>query len=131
MNDSKIDIGDIDIDCKDRNHILRFLEYIPAKKTDRTKHATGVYVQDIPVDSLTGLAEVFYDESEFTKIDFLNLSTLSYFSSNEEIEELMAKEPNWDLLKIKEIVDILPQIHEHFDLVQMMNPRSVEDLMLI
>lgn len=128
MNDSNIDIGDIDLDCRNRNDIIRFLEYVPAKKTDGTRHATGVYIQDIPVDALTGLAEVFYDESEFTKIDFLNLSTLTYFSSNEEIEELMSKEPNWDLLKIKEIVNILPQIHDHYELVQKMNPRSVEDL---
>jgi len=32
------------------------------------------------------------------------------------------------LLKIKEIVAALPQIHDHYDLVQEMNPRSVEDL---
>ena len=131
MKDSNIKVGDIDIDMANRNDILRFLEYVPAKKLDGTKHATGVYVQDIEVDPLTGLAEVFYDESESTKIDFLNLSTLNYFSSNEEIEELISKEPNWDLLKIKEIVAILPQIHDHYDLVQEMSPKSVDDLVAV
>jgi len=131
VNDTKITIGDIDIDCKNRNDILQYINCVPAKKTDGTKHATGVYIQDIPIDPLTGLAEVFYDESEYTKIDFLNLSTLNYFSSNEEITELINREPNWNLLKIKEIVAKLPQIHDHFDLVQEINPRSVDDLMVI
>src|SRR5882672_1349160 len=126
---TKIKIGDIDIDLSNRNDILQYIEYIPAKKSDGTKHATGVYIQDIPIDPLTGLAEVFYDESKYTKIDFLNLSTLNYFSSNEEISELISKEPNWDLLKIPEIVRGLPQVHEHFDLLQKMSPRSVNDLM--
>jgi len=128
MIKTPITIGDIDLDLADRNSILRLISHIPAKLSSGDKHKTGVYVQDIAIDPLTGLAEVFYDESEFTKIDFLNLSTLNYFSSNEEIEELISKEPNWDLLKIKEIVAALPQIHDHYDLVQEMNPRSVEDL---
>jgi hypothetical protein len=124
----KVSIGDIDVDCKNRNDILQYIDHVPAKKTDGTKHATGVYVQDIEIDPLTGLAEVFYDESDYTKIDFLNLSTLNYFSSNEEISELISKEPNWDLLKIPEVVSKLPQIHDHFDLVQTLNPKSAEDL---
>jgi hypothetical protein len=125
---NNIRIGDIDMDCKDRNDILQYIEFVPAKKTDGTKHATGVYVQDIELNPLTGLAIFDYDQSRYTKIDFLNLTTLSYFNSNAEISELISKEPNWDMLKVPEIVKKLPQVHDHYDLIQELNPRSVEDL---
>lgn len=125
---SKIQIGDIDIDCRDRNDVLKYIDYISARKTDGTKHATGVYVQDIELDPVNGLANFDYDQSQYTKVDFLNLSTLSYFKSNEEISEFISKEPNWDMLKIPEIVKKLPQIHDHYDLIQELNPHSIKDL---
>jgi hypothetical protein len=128
VTNHNIKIGDIDIDCRDRNDILRHIDHVPARKTDGTKHATGIYVQDIELDPVTALANFDYDKSEYTKIDFLNLSTLSYFKSNEEISELISKDPNWDLLKIPEVVKKLPQIHDHYDLIQEMNPKSVNDL---
>jgi hypothetical protein len=128
MTYNKIRIGDIDIDCRDRSDVLKHINYISARKTDGTKHATGVYVQDIELDPVTGSANFDYDKSSYTKLDFLNLSTLSYFKSNEEISEFISKEPNWDMLKIPEIVKKLPQVHDHYDLLQELNPRSVEDL---
>lgn len=128
---SKITIGDIDIDCKNRNDILNIIKFVPAKRTDGTKHLTGIYVQDIEFDPRTGLAEQFFEESDFTKIDLLNLSFLSYFTSNDEITKLIEREPNWDLLKIPEVVKSLPQIHRHFDLIQRINPTSIDDLVFI
>ena len=100
----KITVGDIDIDCVNRDQILELIEYIPAKLTTREKHKTGVYIQGIEIDTSTGYADLDYEKSPYTKIDFLNLNTLNYFSSNKEIEELISKEPNWNLLKIREIV---------------------------
>ena len=126
-----ISIGDIDIDLADRNDILQHIISIPARLPSGEKHKTGVYVQDIEIDPITGYAAIDYESNKHTKIDFLNLSSLNYFSSNEEIEELISKEPNWDLLKIKEIVNVLPQIHDHYDLIQTMNPKSIEDLILL
>lgn len=131
MTTSTIKIGDIDIDCANRDHILTHINYIPAKKTDGSKHITGVYVQDIPFDPLTMLAEDDYENSKFTKIDFLNLSFLSHFKSNSEIEELMSIEPDWDMLMLEHIVKELPQIHDHYKLVFEMRPKSVEDLVAI
>jgi hypothetical protein len=128
---TNIKIGDIDLDCADRDQILALIDHIPASLTNGDKHKTGVYVQDIAQNPLTGYAAEDFEHAKYTKIDFLNLSTLKYFSSNEEIEELIAKEPNWDLLKIPEIVNGLPHIHSYFDLVQEINPRSVEDLMAV
>lgn len=127
-NIDKISIGDIDIDTADRTKIINIINHIPAQRMDGEKHPTGVYVQDIPIDPTTGYAEDSYEDSKYTKIDFINLGLLKNFNSNEEISELMDEEPDWDLLKIPEIVEQLPQIHSHYDLVQESNPGSLEDL---
>ena len=124
-------IGDIDIDCRNRADILQCIDYIPAKRKDGSKHPTGIYCQDIPFDPVTGLAECQYDQTNYSKIDLLNLNVLKYFSSNEEIIQYLDKEPNWDLLKLPAIVSHLPQIHDHFDLIQEIEPQSVYDLIII
>ena len=74
------------------------------------------------------LAEANYAESQFTKIDFLNLSFLSRFKSNDEIVELMDMDTDWDMLLNPNVVRELPQIHDHYELVKQMQPKSVSDL---
>ena len=70
---------DIDIDVVDRESLLVHLKHIPAiiKKKDDTydKHNSGVYLQPIPFDQLTGLSSIDYKEAEdrgYFKLDFLN-----------------------------------------------------------
>lgn len=95
------------------------------------KHTVGVYFQNIPKDKMTGLSAIPYQEAEelgYTKIDFLHLAILDSVSSKQELRELINKEPNWDLLMIPSIVQRLFQIHKHYDVVQTVNPRSVQEL---
>ena len=94
-------------------------------------HPCGVFPQAIPRDPITGLSAIPYDiaaEADYIKIDFLHLSIYDHFSSRAEIEELVKKEPNWDLLADEDIVKKLFQLSNHFKIVSKIKPRSIEDL---
>lgn len=128
---TNIKIGDVDIDIKDRNKLLEHLDYIPASKSDGTKHTTGIYVQDVEVNPATGYAAINFHHHEAIKFDLLHLTTLDYFTSNQEVYDMANKEPNWNLFKEEYIVKQLPHIHNHFRLVNKISPKSVADLVLI
>ena len=44
------------------------------------------------------------------------------------LQELIDQEPDWSLLEHKEIVEQLFPIHNHFDIVNKLKPKSVEEL---
>ena len=131
MNTKKIVSGDIDLDLANRNHILSIIGHVPAKLANGKKHPTSVYPRDIEYDAVTGLASENFEVCPFTKIDFLNLSFLSKFKSNDEIQELMNLEPDWNMLSDKSIVNELPHIHEYYNLVVQVCPKSLNDLITI
>lgn len=126
-----VTVGDIDIDLADRTSILSIIDHVPAKLENGKKHNTSVYVQDIPFNPLTMLSEDDYKTLEYTKIDFLHLTALKQFRSNDEIIHYLHKEPNWGLLLDEAVVQHLPQIHDHYDLIQKVQPKSIEDLITI
>ncbi len=126
---------DIDLDLKtDFDPLEIFDEAIRAsmvKNQDLVKHNVGVYFQTIPVDAMTGLAAIPYKDAErlnYFKIDFLHLSLLDYFETKEEIRILLSKDPDWNLLQNLEVVKKLFQVHNHFDLLQQVQPNDVETL---
>lgn len=126
---------DVDIDLKtDFDPLDYFKTAIRAsmiKNGDLAKHPAGVYFQDVPVDSITGLSAIPYEEAEelgLLKIDFLHLTLLDNFGHKDEIRALIKTEPDWFLLESASVVMKLFQIHKQFDLVQRLKPRSVEDL---
>lgn len=128
---------DIDIDVADRNMALTYLNNIPAsmsKQDETVKHNTGVYFQNIPSDPLTNLSAINYQEAEelgYFKIDFINNSIYSNIKSNEHLERLMEMEPNWDLLGEKDFVEMLAHVRDHFDIVNTIKPRSIDDLAIV
>lgn len=94
-------------------------------------HPCGVYFHTVPVDPLTGLSAVPYDRAEelgWLKVDFLHLSVYDQFSSREEITELLKIEPDWKLLEIPSVVGQLFHLSKHYDLLQEVKPRSIEEL---
>ena len=126
---------DIDLDLKtDFDPLEIFKEATRAsmvKNQDLIKHNVGIYFQTIPVDAMTGLAAIPYKDAErlnYFKIDFLHLSLLDYFESKEEIKILLNKDPDWKLLQNPEVVKKLFQVHNHFDLLQQVQPSDVETL---
>ena len=94
-------------------------------------HPVGYYFQDIPVDSITGLAAIPYDHSEefgFFKMDLLTVHILKHFKSKEEMRTLQRKEPNWKLLDDEEVVKTLFHLGKHFDVISKVKPTSIQEV---
>ncbi len=126
---------DIDIDFQttfDPRQLMK--QAIPAsmlKNGDLAKHQCGHYFQKIPVDPITNVAAIPYEEAQelgYFKIDFLHLSLLDNFNSKTEIRELLAKQPNWKLLRNPDNIGKLFHLHKHAALVDKVRPTSVQEL---
>jgi hypothetical protein len=130
-------VADIDVDFADRDLILEELLHIPAciiTKNDLKKHNTGVYFQDIPIDPVTGLASIDHRSAKaygYFKFDFLNLSVYKQVKSETHLQQLIDTEPLWDILNEKDIVDSLFHLHDHFNIVSLLKPRSIEQLAMV
>ena len=117
--------SDIDIDFADRNLILEHIEHIPAamrKVNPIRKHATGVYVTDIPYDSERDIASIDYTEAEnrgYLKLDLLNVHVYSQVRDEAHLIELM-REPNWDNLKNRDFVEKLIHLSNHYNIIRSM-----------
>lgn len=128
---------DIDIDFKDRTTALSVLSHIPASMVNQgkvVKHNTGVYFQNIPVDPTTDLASITYEKADdigYFKIDLLNNSIYSGVRDNAHLAELLASPVNWSLLDDSDIVGMLAHIHNHFDIVSIIKPKSIIDLSVV
>ena len=128
---------DIDIDFKDRTDILNKLHHISAsiiKDNNVTRHNTGIYFHEIPVDPFTGNATLDYKKAEelgYFKIDCLNVNMYKDVESEEHLQRLIDTEPDWELFQHKEIVEQLFHIHDHFNIVLQMKPLSVEQLAMV
>ena len=130
-------VTDIDIDLADRDKAVDGLLHVPAsrlEKGDLRKHVVGVYFHEVPVDPLTGLCSVPYKEAEergYFKIDLLNLSIYKQVRDEAHLNELLSREPMWELLDDKVIVDQLFQLNGHFDIVSKMKPNTIEQLAMV
>jgi hypothetical protein len=128
---------DIDIDFKDRTDILNKLHHISAsiiKDNNVTRHNTGIYFHEIPVDPFTGNATLDYKKAEelgYFKIDCLNVNMYKDVENEEHLQRLIDTEPDWELFQHKEIVEQLFHIHDHFNIVSQMKPLSVEQLAMV
>jgi hypothetical protein len=99
--------------------------------TEIKKHNTGVYVTDIPMNPFVEASNIDYKEAEdrgYFKLDILNVGVYEQVKDEKHLVELVTKEPDWSLLEHKEIVEQLFHIHNHFDIVSKLKPKSVEDL---
>lgn len=107
---------------------------IPAsmvKNNELVKHPCGYYFQEIPVDDVTSLASIPYEEAEvlgYFKIDFLHLSLLDNFKSKAQVRELLRQEPDWTILQDPSQVPKLFQIHKHGTLLSNIKPSTVQEL---
>lgn len=128
---------DVDIDFADREQVLKLVAHTVAMQKEGSKerkHNTGVYFHHVPTNPFTGLSTLDYKQAENTgwfKIDLLNVGIYSNFASNEQIDELLDKEPIWELLEHREVIQQLFHIHNHSDTVIKMKPRSIEQLAMV
>jgi len=122
---------DIDIDFADRTRALDVLKHIDARIDNDKKHNTGVYCTAVPYNPVTRISTLNYKEAEergYFKIDFLNVSVYENIKSKEHLNELMNKEPLWDLLLQDEFVNLLFHLNGHGDILRKTCPTSVEQL---
>ena len=86
--------SDIDIDFADREAVVSLLNVTPAsiiKDGKASKHNTGVYPSDIPVDPFTNHASLDYKEAEergYVKLDFLNVGLYKQIRDEEHLVHL-------------------------------------------
>ena len=128
---------DVDIDFANREQILNIVNHTAAMQKDSNKerrHNTGVYFHHVPTNPFTGLCTLDYKQAEdagWFKIDLLNVGIYGNFTSNEQIDDLLSKEPTWELLEHREVIQQLFHIHNHSDTVIRMKPRSIEQLAMV
>lgn len=126
--------SDIDIDFGNRDLILEKINHIPAAmynakvsnqinhQSSTRKHATGVYVTEIPYDPVNDMAAIDYEIAEergYMKIDMLNVHVYKMVKDENHLVELM-REPNWSLLNDPNFVKQLMHLGNHFNSIQRM-----------
>lgn len=128
---------DVDIDMADRDTFLKLVPHVPASinhDAERAKHNTGVYFQNIPHDPLVGTSLLDYKEAEaggYFKVDFLNNSIYEGVRDEHHLDELLNREPVWELLRHKEIVEQLFHISNYSELLNNYGPRSIDELAMV
>lgn len=133
----KIDF-DVDIDLADRDDLVKLLPCTPASIRDSqgrySKHNTGVYLQRIPVFPLEGISRIDYKTAEdqgWFKVDLLNNSIYQGVRDPAHLEELMRREPVWELFEHADVVIQLAHVNNYADLLAAYKPRSVAELAMI
>jgi len=128
---------DIDIDVGDRDRLLKLIDHTPAS-IDRDghvlKHNTGIYVNLIPADPITGLCNIDYQTAEelgYVKIDILNVHVYNQIRDNNHLDQLLACEPDWQQLHDLSFVQKLMHVNNHYDLLQQHFPDSMDKLAMV
>jgi len=125
--------SDIDIDFGDRTKILSLIKHVPAtiiRNSEVTKHNTGIFVTEIPVDPFTGLASIDYEAAEsrgYVKLDFLNVHLYSLVKNEQHLEQLLVTEPPWHRLYNRSFCEQLIHLGNHYDALIRM-PELVDDI---
>jgi DNA polymerase III alpha subunit len=125
---------DIDIDFLDRDQSLKLFKHVGASRYDNNelvKHNTGIYLHEVPVNAVTGLCAVPYEEAEdrgYFKIDFLNVGIYKGVRDEAHLKQLMETEPLWDLLEQDEFTQLLFHVNGHGSILRQSKPKSIEQL---
>lgn len=95
------------------------------------KHPVCTYFQNIPIDPVSKLSAIPYEEADdlgYFGIDMLHLTLLDAFKSKAQIREILRLPPDWGLLEDKSVVEKLFQLGKHYDTVSRIKPRSIQAL---
>ena len=87
--------------------------------------------RNIPYDAVNQCAAIDYQAAEergYFKLDFLNVSVYQDVRDEAHLQELIDKEPLWDLLQHDEFTDLLFHVNGHGDILRKLKPSSVEQL---
>ena len=124
--------ADIDIDLSDRDQLLKLIQITPARQLHQgqvRKHASGVYVTDIPYDPVNACAAIDYEAAEqlgYFKIDLLNMSVYQLIKNPEHYQTMLEKEPTWKRLWTDpDWAKQLVHVGNYTDLLKSMKPDSI------
>ena len=124
--------ADIDIDFADREQVLKLIQATPARQVNQEqvrRHASGVYVTDIPWDPVNACAAIDYETAErlgYFKIDMLNMTVYQLIQNPEHYQQMLAAEPPWSRLWTNSVwASQLVHIGNYTDLLQSMRPNSI------
>ena len=124
--------SDIDIDFGDRDKLLSLIKHTPAAMRNvkpMRKHATGVYITDVPYDPANNMASIDYtvaDKRGYFKLDLLNVHVYSQVRNEAHLIELMT-EPDWGKLKDPIFVEKLIHLNNQYYNLQKM-PEPVDSI---
>ena len=125
---------DIDIDFIDREQALSHFKYVKASREDDgklVKHNTGVYMHEVPLNALENVCAIPYEEAEeqgLFKIDFLNVTLYSGIKNEQHLNQLMEREPLWELLEQDDFTDLLFHVNGHGKILRQMKPNTIPQL---
>lgn len=122
---------DIDIDFGDRDIVLSKLQHRVARLENGKKHNTGVYVTEIPFNPTDNISTLDYKTAEdrgYFKLDFLNVSIYKDICNEEHLQELMNREPIWELLEHFEFCSQVFHLSGNESLVKKLSPKNLEQL---
>jgi len=128
---------DIDIDVGDRERLLKLISHTPASMHRDgvvSKHNTGIYVNPIPADPLTGLSNMDYQIAEqlgYIKLDILNVHVYNQIRNVAHLDQLLACDPDWARLRDPEFVSKLIHLNAHYDLLQQHYPDTMDKLAMV
>lgn len=116
--------SDIDIDLGNRDTLLKLIPHVPAsiRKDAIKKHPTGVYITDIPYDSVNDMSSLDYEQAEsrgYFKLDILNVHIYNQIKDENHLYEMM-KEPDWSMLDDPINVEKLIHIGNHYQTIRKM-----------
>lgn len=129
--------GDIDIDFASRTDAQRVLGGIPAsimRDGKISRHNTGVYFHRVPVDPITGLCSIDYEEAErkgLFKVDLLNVGVYELIRDEPHLLDMMSRPLDWAVFEDPAFVSRLFHLGNHGDLTARLRPTSVMDLAMI
>ena len=122
---------DIDIDFANRDVVLSKIQHRVAKLDSGKKHNTGVYVTEIPHNPVDDLSTIEHKTAEargYFKLDFLNVSIYKDVRDEAHLQQLMEREPQWDLLQYDDFNKLVFHVAGHGTVLRSMMPNSVEQL---
>ena len=124
--------ADIDIDLANRDDVLKLITCTSARYTVQNqarRHASGVYVTDVPYDPINDCAAIDYEDAEargYFKIDLLNMSVYQLIKNPQHYEEMITREVPWRRLwEDSEWAKQLAHIGNYTDLLRTMRPDSI------
>jgi hypothetical protein len=124
---------DIDLDFGDRDAILSRIQHVPAamlRDGQLARHVSGVYVNNIPRNSITATAAIEYQTAEqlgYVKLDFLNVNLYRQIRDPDHLTRLMERSPPWHRLNETAFFSQLIHIGNHYATMRRM-PETVNSI---